>query len=165
MQGLKVILARSLDGYLAASAGDDMRWTGPLDKRLFKMLTHVGGVIGVGSNTARLMPYIPGRTLVPLSRSNPSLMTLGEFARREPNAWLAGGPSIVMDAWRRGLISEVHMVNVRRNVVDRIDRGTCIPDLLTGIVEGADDFTHVCDTTFNETGSPSVTLRQWRRTR
>ena len=67
-KGLKVILAISHDGYVCRGDEDKMDWTGQSDKQVFRMLTGVGGAVGVGSRTFKLMPFpLDGRELFCIS--------------------------------------------------------------------------------------------------
>lgn len=136
---LKLILAVSADGYFARGPEDDMSWTSPADKRAFRLLTSVGAVCGVGSRTWRQMPDLPGRRLVPISRSGLVLskasaagklsealfgdgpvradlaipttqsLTLGRFAHLHPNGWLLGGPTVAQEALDCCLVDQVYL--------------------------------------------------------
>ena len=106
---MRLLMAVSADGFLARGPDDDMRWTGRLDKKVFRLLTGVGGVCGAGSTTYDLMETtLKGRTLFRLSRSGHD-MGLRLFAEAHPSAWLIGGPTIAVEAFQRGLIDEVHL--------------------------------------------------------
>lgn len=128
---LKLILAVSADGFLATGPDDDMRWTGKTDKRVFRLLTSVGAVCGAGRTTWEQMPKLPGRRLVPLSRTaeksairlSPAssgmpaddsiqieeCMTLGRFAHLHPEGWLIGGPTVAMEALGIGLVDQAFL--------------------------------------------------------
>ncbi|ALH23649.1 putative dihydrofolate reductase [Pseudomonas phage PaMx28] len=99
---MKLILAVSRDGFLASGPDDDMRWTGPADKYAFRLLTLSDGEpLLAGKQTARLMPPLPGRDIVHLSRSTLPLDMAGRLMRE---AWLIGGPTVAMEALRLGLV-------------------------------------------------------------
>lgn len=105
-----------------------MTWTGGADKRIFRLLTMTGGVVGVSRATWKTMPMLPGRNEIVLSR-DPSAetcyvprskgtqeacqMTLGAFAYTYPGAWLIGGPAVVYEAMDIGLVDEVHMCEIQ----------------------------------------------------
>lgn len=113
MPGLRVLMAVSADGFVARGPDDDMRWTGPDDKQLFRSLTQVGGALGMGRVTydlcaEKLRTY--GRRTVCLSSRPGHGMGLGEFAFSHPGAWLIGGQTVVKEAIRIGLVDEVHLV-------------------------------------------------------
>ena len=114
--GLKVVLARSEDGYLAKGPVDDMRWTGPTDKAVFKLLTLVGGTVAVGRCTASCMPSrLPGRELLTVTRTpdGPGEVTLEQLASKKPGAWLAGGLTVVLAALELDLVDELFLVTVK----------------------------------------------------
>lgn len=46
MSSLKLIMAVSADGFVSNGPDDHMDWTGPDDKKAFRLLTSVGGVLG-----------------------------------------------------------------------------------------------------------------------
>ncbi len=107
---MRLIMAVSEDGFLARGHDDDMSWTLPMDKKIFKLLTSVGGKLAAGRVTFDLMPkdLDGGRTLYNLSRKS---MVLPGFALRHPDAWLVGGPSIATVALKDGHIDEVHLIH------------------------------------------------------
>lgn len=132
---MRLILASSRDGILACGPRDDMRWTGSDDKRVFRLLTQVGGVLAAGRTTFEQMPYLKGRRLRCLSRrpgmvreALPPLsfrkadelapqdlvyadatMTLGQFQHAHPDGWLIGGPTVAHEALDANLVSQVFM--------------------------------------------------------
>lgn len=107
---MRLLLAVSADGYLALGPEDDMKWTGPLDKAVFRLLTLSDeDVLLAGSTTFDQMPQLPGRTMLRLSRedrpySKHKRLDLDVAAQCHPDAWLIGGPTIAEEALRRGLI-------------------------------------------------------------
>lgn len=107
--GLKLILAVSDDGFLASGPRDDMRWTGFTDKQIFRLLTYSHPVMLVGRATAAVMPKLPHRQLVPLSRSPADGMLLADAARIHPNAWLIGGPTVALEALEAGLVDLTYL--------------------------------------------------------
>lgn len=118
---LRGLMAVSADGYVCTGPRDDMRWTGSADKRLFREQT-MGCVVGVGSTTAALMPPLPGRTLVRITREaegqlpivyDGASMALGAFARACPDAWLIGGQTVLLAAIEADLVGCVVLSHVR----------------------------------------------------
>jgi dihydrofolate reductase len=106
---LRLIMAVSADGYLCRGPVDQMGWTGTDDKRLFRLLTTLGGrVLLAGKTTAAMLPPLPGRTVVPLSRSRSGEdgITLEEAVMSYPNAWLIGGPTVALEALKQGYVDE-----------------------------------------------------------
>ena len=108
MKTLRLIMAVSGDGIVSRGPDDDMSWTGAEDKAIFRALTGVGGLCGIGSKTARTMPNrLDGRVLMPLSRSG---FTLEHLALASAgSAWLLGGLTVARAALEEGLVAEVHM--------------------------------------------------------
>jgi dihydrofolate reductase len=139
---LRLILAVSQDGFLAKGPADDMRWTSKDDKRMFRALTSVGGVLGAGSRTFDQLPKLPGRRVIrltsspraedaPVGRAGALEMTLGRFCHAHPDAWLIGGPTIAREALELGMVGEVFMC---RQIGTYLGEG--MPDLVTPYVEG-----------------------------
>ena len=105
--GLKLVLGMSADGVLAKGRNDSMAWLSDDDKKVFRLLTGVGGVCGAGIRTALVMPRnLRGRMVLGLSRHG---LTVQDFAARHPGAWLLGGPTVARVAWDSDLIDEVHL--------------------------------------------------------
>lgn len=108
---MRLLMAWSFDGFVARDRDDDMSWTGPEDKRLFRALTSVGGRCVVGRRTWELMPRIDGRELIPLSMdSEDSLWTLNN--RHRGDVWLLGGPTIAFHALQQRLVHEAHVCTI-----------------------------------------------------
>lgn len=125
-QGLKLVMAVSYDGFVARHPKDDMSWTDPQDKELFRSLTSVGGTCGVGRLTSEVMPKsLPGRRLVVLSNSPLFGISLGSFAFAYPGAWLLGGQTIAMEALKVALVDEVHLIR------NSVELGEGIADQIT----------------------------------
>lgn len=103
---MRLLLASSADGYLARGPEDDMKWTSPIDKAVFRLLTisNADDVLLAGSRTFDQMPRLAGRRMERLSRG-PKGLGLSEAASRWPSAWLIGGPEVAVAALRLGLIS------------------------------------------------------------
>lgn len=121
---MKIIMAVSQDGFVARGPADDMRWTGKMDKQLFRLLTSSGqGIVGVGSTTLALMPDLPGRRLKHITRSpsrdqyksprpRAEQMTLEGFQLRYPDEWLAGGITVARAALDKGLVSALFLTRI-----------------------------------------------------
>ncbi len=114
---MRLLLAMSADGYLCSGPDDDMGWTGPTDKKLFRMLTSVGEVCAVGMTTYRFMPALDGRLLIPLSRGGYTLKRLQE---EHPDAWLLGGPTVAKAALDAGLVTEAHINEINHYLGDGV---------------------------------------------
>lgn len=100
---MRLLLAVSADGYLADGPEDDMKWTGPIDKAVFRLLTLSDGndILYAGSRTFDQMPQLPGRRLERLSRSG---KTVTVAAHTDRHSWLIGGAEVALEALRQGLI-------------------------------------------------------------
>lgn len=108
---MRLLMAASLDGYLCRDERDDMSWTGPADKALFRALTGVGRVCAAGRTTWNIMPKLEGRQLIPLSRG---CFDLARLQALHPDAWLLGGPTVARAAVLYGMVDEFHLVRSRR---------------------------------------------------
>ena len=178
VMSLKLILAVSLDGYVAKDAADDMSWTGPLDKLVFRLMTLTGGPLGVGKETFMLMPALPGREVVCLSSkavqgatiSKPvplepggvrqkqvvhKVKTLVDFANSYPTAWLIGGPTVALAALKLGIVAEVVMCHITHV---QLHRG--IRDQVTPFIQ-AEGFSQIQQTVRLETAT--IHLHIWKK--
>lgn len=111
---IRLLMAVSADGFVARDDKDDMKWTGLTDKNVFKLLTSVGCVCAVGKKTFALMPELPERRVIPISRSGEGGMTLDElyeFARKR-DIWLLGGQTVALRAIHKGMVAEVYVSKV-----------------------------------------------------
>jgi len=109
---MKLIMAISQDNCVARSPQDDMSWLGASDKAAFRLLTGVGGVLGVSARTANFMPpKLTGRKLVVLSHHTMDLTT---FHTRHPDAWLLGGQTLALSALELGFVTEAHLCRSTR---------------------------------------------------
>ena len=105
---LNLIMAISADHFVAKGPKDKMRWTSITDKRVFQLLTSVGGFLGAGRRTFDLLPALECRTIKCLSQN--SFWTVNNFALSFPGSWLIGGQEVaglggfpalgVLEPWR-----------------------------------------------------------------
>jgi dihydrofolate reductase len=110
---MKLILAVSSDGYLARGPTDDMAWTGRIDKFTFKLLTLSDGCeLLAGSTTHRQLPSLPGRPVRRITRKINEGVSLKEAYRRFPDAWLLGGPTVALEALKRGMVDRAFICRV-----------------------------------------------------
>jgi len=105
---LNLLMAVSSDGMVCRGPSDDMRWTGRTDKALFRALTLPDQVLLAGRTTAAMLPKLPGRTVVPISRDPGQGLDLAVAAQRYPGAWLIGGPTVAQEALGLGLVRLVY---------------------------------------------------------
>lgn len=107
---MRLIMAVSADGFLCKDSSDDMKWTGNKDKKLFRILTSVGGICAAGKTTYNIMPNnLQGRQLICLSRN---VFSLEELQYKYKDVWLLGGPTIAQEAMSKRYISEFHIVTI-----------------------------------------------------
>lgn len=149
---MRLIMAVSQNGYLCRGPEDDMSWTGPLDKLIFKVLTHVGGPCLVGSKTYDLMPRLPEREVLQLSRK---ALTLEVAQDLHPDSWLLGGPKVAGEAWCRGLISEFYLCRIDA-ILDPKVGASHIKALIQSPVKS------IRSSSFTLANSPDVTLEVFK---
>jgi dihydrofolate reductase len=134
---MKLVMAVSRDGWLARDAEDDMSWLGSTDKAVFRILTGVGGVVGVSHRTAECMPgNLPGRRVIFLSRyekKTSHVMALEDFQHSHPDGWLIGGPTLAHAAMEARYLDEVHLCRSDRCAFPTSK--TCVKDWLTPWLE------------------------------
>lgn len=145
---MRLAMAVSADGYLARGPEDDMRWLGPWDKAAFRILTGVGGVLGVSRRSRRLMPEtLQGREVLSLSSGGLgqedgqfSWGTVSDFGRIFPDGWLLGGPTLALHALEARMVREVHLCRSERRAFPEgvAPSTTADPygDFLTPFLEG-----------------------------
>lgn len=111
MSRFKLILAVSDDGFTAHGPDDDMSWTGAQDKFLFKLLTttEMNQVLLAGRKTASMLPPLPGRRVIPLTRTGRFGYDLADAARMWPNAWLIGGAQVAKAALMGNLVERAYI--------------------------------------------------------
>jgi dihydrofolate reductase len=118
--GFRLLLAVSLDGFLARGPKDDMKWTCPTDKAIFRLLTLSGGNLLAGRATAEQLPNLGGRKVVVLSRQHCQGITLQEAAWSNRDAWLIGGPTVAEEALRLNLVERAFICNSAVSLGDGI---------------------------------------------
>ncbi len=100
---MKLLLAASADGFLCKGLDDDMKWTGPNDKAVFKLLTLADGMpLLAGSRTKKMLPTLPHRKVFGISHIGG--MNLEQAQLTFPDSYLIGGPTIAMAAIEAGFI-------------------------------------------------------------
>lgn len=104
---MKLILAVSADGYLCKGSDDDMSWTGPVDKAIFKLLTMDGGCLWAGSKTYNILPHLPDRKVHNLRQE--SYTRILADRKMYVNDWLIGGPTLALEALIDGLINTAYI--------------------------------------------------------
>lgn len=126
---MRLVMAISKDGYVARGNHDTMQWTGSTDKALFKLVTLIGGgVIAAGSKTAAILPILPGRTVLTLSRD---VYTLHNFAEEYPDGILIGGQTVALEALELGLVDEAIIMRLERFAFSGI-RDKITPKVIAG---------------------------------
>lgn len=108
---MKLIMAVSGNGFVANGPEDDMSWTGPIDKAVFKLLTSTSEVLAVSAKSLEFMPeQLPGRgRLYGLSTDPRKGVQLEDFAAMFPDAWLLGGQELAIYAMKNGFVDKVYL--------------------------------------------------------
>lgn len=108
---MKLIMAVSGDGFVAKGPDDDMSWTGPIDKAVFKLLTSTSDVLAVSAKSLEFMPKeLPGRgRLYGLSTDPRKGVQLEDFAAMFPDAWLLGGQELALYAMKNGFVDKAYI--------------------------------------------------------
>jgi dihydrofolate reductase len=107
MNGLNLLLTVSANGLLARGPDDNMIWPGDgIDKTIFRMLSLIAHQpILVGSTSYDILPPLPGREVIRISRDEKAgALTLRQAAERHPGAWLIGGPTAARAALEEFLV-------------------------------------------------------------
>lgn len=100
----------SADGYVSRGPDDDMSWLGPVDKKVFRILTGVGGKLACGFKTSQCMPEaLDGREVAVIRSDWRKGPTIDHFNREHPDGWLVGGQHIAVNAIAMGLVTEAHI--------------------------------------------------------
>lgn len=130
---MKLIMAVSKDGFVARGSDDDMTWTGPIDKAVFKLLTSTSDVLAVSAKTLQYMPNtLPGRgKLYALSTDPRRGIALEDFAGMFPDAWLLGGQELGLYAMKNGFVNKAYICRVLDKELG-IGNPNAIDDQLTG---------------------------------
>lgn len=129
---MRLLLAVSKSGALASGPDDDMKWTGPMDKAIFRLLTSVDRVCAVGSVTRKTMPaHLDHRDLWTITRAPPQALkkeiSLDSVIRWDHNCgnrlWLLGGPTLAYICLAKGVVNEVHLVTNTQGGPDNSPNG------------------------------------------
>lgn len=108
---MRLVMAVSADGFVARGPDDDMTWTGPADKFVFKLLTlSSDSPLYAGGRTYDQMPPLKGRRLVRLSRGLDGAKL--HEAWLDPLAWLIGGPEVAEQALAAGMVDRAFICRV-----------------------------------------------------
>ena len=108
---MRLIMAVSGNGFVATGEDDDMSWTGPIDKAVFKLLTSTSDILAVSAKTLQYMPKtLPGRgKLYGLSTNPAKGVALEDFAAMFPDAWLLGGQELALYAMKNGFVDKAYI--------------------------------------------------------
>jgi len=108
---MKLIIAVSGNGFVATGEDDDMSWTGPIDKAVFKLLTSTSDILAVSAKTLQYMPKtLPGRGKLYGLSTNPARgVPLEDFAAMFPDAWLLGGQELALYAMKNGFVNKAYI--------------------------------------------------------
>ena len=108
---MRLIMAVSGNGFVATGEDDDMSWTGPIDKAVFKLLTSTSNILAVSAKTLQYMPKeLPGRGKLYGLSTNPARgVPLEDFAAMFPDAWLLGGQELALYAMKNGFVDKAYI--------------------------------------------------------
>lgn len=117
---MKAIFVESINRYLAKGPADDMLWTPPLDKKIFKLLTYSFGKICVVSlNTYKLLPekmlQDNNRQFIIAEKTGPN--SLYNLNKIYPNAVLIGGPRFLKAAQKINVIDTFIITTVHTDII------------------------------------------------
>ncbi len=120
---MKAILVESSNGYMAKNATDPVDWSPSLDKKIFNMLTTVGGVCVCSKYTYGVLPQKmlndPARQFIIAERTgDKSLQSLNVIY---PNAYLIGGPTFLKAAYDAGVVDMI-IINTMQTPIESTDR-------------------------------------------
>lgn len=116
---MKAVFVESLNGYMAREAEDDMRWTPPIDKKLFRLVSSLyGGVCVCSKHTYNLLPkqmvYDTRRQFMIAEKIGPySLKRINEVT---PGAILIGGPKFLQAAYEEGVIDTFIITTTKKPI-------------------------------------------------
>lgn len=110
---LNLVMAVSANGFLAKGPKDDMSWTGPEDKALFRLLTSQNTrLLLAGRRTADCMPSLlpdPNRTVMRISRKDGRSLDAAVHALQ--GGWLLGGPDLAEQALAKRYVKQAILVH------------------------------------------------------
>ena len=114
---LKAILVVSKDGYVARSErGDDLSWTGEVDKAMFSVLVSTADVLGIGKNTCDIMrPDLKGKKVHLITRHGTHNLSWFSNNNYNKNVWLIGGQTLLLAALKKGYVGELHIIRSVEN--------------------------------------------------
>ena len=105
------IWTQSVDGFIAKSADDDLRWGAKADKLWFSKVTREIGVVVMGRKTAELIGRpLPGRLNIVMSRSTGKTprQILQELDQKGfEQVAICGGASIYTAFFKERLVDEI----------------------------------------------------------
>lgn len=130
---IDVIMAMSDDGYFAIDSKDDMRWTGGIDKTIFKVLSFYGNsTILCGPKTFETLPLpLQGRRVIVVrsgDKSNMYFGSAGAFAKEIAfdqipdrikdlsGSSVVGGPKFALAAIEAGYIKQAYITVIPKRL-------------------------------------------------
>lgn len=119
---MKLLMAISADGFVARGPDDDMRWLGPTDKGVFKLLTtQTDPSILVRSRRTELaMPRVlNARKIISVTRKHGGV-SLEKAHANWPDAWMVGGQELATVAIKAGMIGTAFLCHSPRYCFDGI---------------------------------------------
>ena len=116
---MKTMFVESANHYLAKGPNDDLRWTGVLDKKLFRLLTSFGsGVCICSKHTYNLLPQNmladPARRYIVAEKTGKnSLVALNQV---HPGAFLICGPKLLQIAYNLSILDTIVVTTTKFDI-------------------------------------------------
>lgn len=170
-----ILYAITRDGYFCRKESDNktdnLEWMRvSTDRQLFRELTTLFGeqTILVGGTTASVLPKLPNRNMIVLSRNPTTGMDLTDALIKYPNAILIGGGTVIKHAMAQNNIKYINSIITVRLPISIPETNTAEyePDPLvvmktSGVINKSSDFfIHTA-----KTPSPEIIMEIWRTTK
>lgn len=117
---MKALFVESYNGFLAKNASDDLRWSGSMDKKIFRLLTSFGsGVCVCSKHTYELLPQKmlddPARKYIVAEKTgSKSLPALNQVY---PDAVLIGGPAFIKVAYNMSVLDTIVVTTTKQGII------------------------------------------------
>lgn len=113
---MNLIIAQTMDNYMAEGAYDKMQWTPKLDKYIFKLLSIYSHICICSNNTYKLLPTKmlndKYRKFIIAEKEGPN--SLINLNNKYPNALLIGGPRFIKICMEKNLLNLIIIITVNK---------------------------------------------------